>query len=98
MWGIYGQFLPVYLLVRIMYIMLNKVNTHHYSQTRPIHDMDGSYQSGACSQKSTELLCTLPKRMLQPIAISMYWHPKNSHDPANVWLRAQLLNAAGLQP
>lgn len=62
----------------------------------------------------TDLLCTLPKRMLQrftqtldifpppvslqPITISMYWHPKNSHDPANTWLRAQLLNAAGLQP
>lgn len=62
----------------------------------------------------TDLLCTLPKRMLQrftqtldifpppvslqPIAINMYWHPKNSHDPANAWLRAQLLNAAGLQP
>nr|WP_246859763.1 LysR substrate-binding domain-containing protein [Dickeya oryzae] len=62
----------------------------------------------------TDLLCTLPRRMLQrfgqaldifappvplqPIVISMYWHPKNSHDPANVWLRAQLLYAAGLQP
>lgn len=39
-----------------------------------------------------------PPLPLQPIVISMYWHPKNSHDPANVWLRAQLLYAAGLQP
>ncbi|WP_342320615.1 LysR family transcriptional regulator [Kosakonia sp. BYX6] len=62
----------------------------------------------------TDLLCTLPRRMLQrfaqtldiftpplalqPIAISMFWHPKNNHDPANAWLRAQLLNAAGVQP
>ncbi|QIZ51174.1 LysR family transcriptional regulator [Dickeya zeae] len=61
----------------------------------------------------TDLLCTLPRRMLQrfaqtldifepplplqPIVISMYWHPKNSHDPANVWLRTQLLCAVGLQ-
>ncbi len=59
---------------------------------------------------STDLLCTLPRRMLQrfsetldiftpplqlrPIAISMFWHPKNSHDPANQWLRAKIRNAA----
>lgn len=61
----------------------------------------------------TDLLCTLPRRMLQrfsetldlfsppmpvsPIAISMYWHPKNNHDPASKWLRSQLLVAAGLE-
>ena len=60
----------------------------------------------------TDLLCTLPRRMLQrfaetldlfspplplsPIVISMYWHPKNHHDPASKWLRSQLLAAAGL--
>lgn len=62
---------------------------------------------------STDLLCTLPERMLQrfastldifppplplqPITISMYWHPKNSQDPASLWLREQLLLAAGRQ-
>lgn len=54
MWGFAqwnGQFQRMLLLVRIMYIMLNKINAHHYNQTRPIHDMDGSYQSGVCSQK-----------------------------------------------
>lgn len=61
----------------------------------------------------TDLLCTLPRRMLQrfvqtldifppplplqPIAIGMFWHPKNSQDPANSWLRQQLLQAAGRQ-
>ncbi len=61
----------------------------------------------------TDLLCTLPRRMLQrfartldifppplplqPIAIGMYWHPKNSQDPANAWLREQLLQATGRQ-
>lgn len=61
----------------------------------------------------TDLLCTLPGRMLQrfaqtldifppplplaPITISMYWHARNNHDPANAWLRALLLNVAGLQ-
>lgn len=61
----------------------------------------------------TDLLCTLPRRMLQsfsqtldifspplplhPIPISMYWHARNSHDPANVWLRALLFSVAGLQ-
>ena len=62
----------------------------------------------------TDLICTLPGRMLQqfattldifpsslplqPIAISMFWHPKNSQDTANAWLREQLLLAAGRQP
>lgn len=61
----------------------------------------------------TDLLCTLPGRMLQrftqsldifppplpldPITISMYWHARNNHDPANVWLRALLLKVAGVQ-
>lgn len=60
----------------------------------------------------TDLLCTLPRRMLQqfaqtldlfspplpllPVTINMFWHPKNNHDPASKWLRAQLLTAAGL--
>lgn len=62
---------------------------------------------------STDLVCTLPGRMLrqfaatldifppplplQPIILYMYWHPKNGQDPASVWLREQLLQAAGRQ-
>ena len=38
-----------------------------------------------------------PPLPLQPITIYMYWHPKNSQDPANAWLREQLLQAAGRQ-
>lgn len=70
-----------------------------------------SYAVAPAIVAGTDLLCTLPKRMLQrfaqtldlfppplplqPIVIGMYWHPKNGQDPANVWLREQLLQAAG---
>ena len=72
-----------------------------------------SYAMAPALVASTDLVCTLPGRMLkqfastldifppplplQPITINMYWHPKNSQDPANAWLRGQLLRAAGRQ-
>jgi DNA-binding transcriptional LysR family regulator len=72
-----------------------------------------SYAVAPALVAGTDLVCTLPERMLkqfastldlfapplplQPITINMYWHPKNSHDPANAWLREQLLQAAGRQ-
>ncbi|HCM9224409.1 LysR family transcriptional regulator [Enterobacter bugandensis] len=72
-----------------------------------------SYAMAPALVASTDLVCTLPERMLkqfastldifppplplQPITINMYWHPKNSQDPANAWLRGQLLRAAGRQ-
>ena len=72
-----------------------------------------SYAMAPALVAGTDLVCTLPERMLkqfastldlfapplplQPITINMYWHPKNSQDPANAWLREQLLRAAGRQ-
>jgi DNA-binding transcriptional LysR family regulator len=72
-----------------------------------------SYAVAPALVAGTDLACTLPERMLkqfagtldlfapplplQPIIIYMYWHPKNSQDPANAWLREQLLQAAGRQ-
>lgn len=72
-----------------------------------------SYAMAPALIAGTDLVCTLPERMLkqfactldlfapplplQPITINMYWHPKNSQDPANAWLREQLLRAAGRQ-
>lgn len=72
-----------------------------------------SYAMAPAIVAGTDLICTLPKRMLQrftqtldifppplalqPIVIGMYWHPKNSQDPAHSWLREQLLRAAGRQ-
>ncbi|MCC2002835.1 LysR family transcriptional regulator [Enterobacter bugandensis] len=72
-----------------------------------------SYAMAPALVAGTDLVCTLPERMLkqfasildifppplplQPITINMYWHPKNSQDPANAWLRGQLLRAAGRQ-
>ncbi|MGX5107478.1 LysR family transcriptional regulator [Enterobacter cloacae] len=72
-----------------------------------------SYAMAPALVASTDLVCTLPGRMLrqfaatldmfppplplQPITLYMYWHPKNSQDPASVWLREQLLQAAGRQ-
>lgn len=60
----------------------------------------------------TNLLCTLPRRLLQrfassldvfepPIAfqrlsISAYWHPRNHEDAASTWFREQIFLAAGL--
>lgn len=61
---------------------------------------------------STDLICTLPRRMLQrftqtldifvppiplqPMAINLFWHPRKHSDPANLWLRGQIMAAAGL--
>jgi DNA-binding transcriptional LysR family regulator len=59
----------------------------------------------------SDLLCTLPTRMLRrfdaaldlfappvplkPIAISAYWHLRHQEDPGHSWLREQLFAAAG---
>lgn len=72
-----------------------------------------SYAMAPALVAGTDLVCTLPERMLkqfastldifppplplQPITINMYWHPKNSQDPANAWLRGHLLRTAGRQ-
>lgn len=61
---------------------------------------------------STNLLCTLPNRLLQrfgttldifeppiilpPVSISAYWHPRNHEDPMNRWFRSQIFHTAGL--
>ncbi len=61
---------------------------------------------------NTDLLCTLPRRLLHrftetldiftpplplpPVSVSAYWHPRNNDDSANIWLRSQIYLAAGL--
>ncbi|WAJ39165.1 LysR family transcriptional regulator [Pseudomonas sp. GOM7] len=60
----------------------------------------------------TDLLCTLPRRLLQQFATSLdlfeppivlpslslnaYWHPRNHEDAASIWLREQILSVAGV--
>lgn len=60
----------------------------------------------------TDLLCTLPRRLLQrfttsldifepPLALpslslNTYWHPRNHEDAASLWLREQIFSVAGL--
>ncbi|WP_416637561.1 LysR family transcriptional regulator [Pseudomonas sp. OHS18] len=60
----------------------------------------------------TDLLCTLPRRLLQQfsttldlfeppielpsLALNAYWHPRNHEDAASIWLREQILGAAGV--
>lgn len=71
-----------------------------------------SYATAPPLVASTDLFCTLPARLLQrftgsldlfhppvtlsPLAISLYWHPKNDGDAANRWLRKNILLAAGM--
>lgn len=59
----------------------------------------------------SDLLCTLPARMLRrfdaaldlfqppvslkPVAINAYWHPRHQEDTGHRWLREQLFEAAG---
>jgi DNA-binding transcriptional LysR family regulator len=59
----------------------------------------------------SNLLCTLPERMLrrfdaaldlfappvalQPVAISAYWHPRHQEDAGHRWLREELFAVAG---
>lgn len=72
-----------------------------------------SYATAPSLVASTDLLCTLPSRLLQrfvdsldlfktpvtlsPLSISIYWHPKNDDDAANRWLRKQIFSAAGIK-
>lgn len=60
----------------------------------------------------TDLLCTLPRRLLQQFSTSLdlfeppivlpslslnaYWHPRNHEDAASIWLREQILSVAGV--
>ncbi len=69
-----------------------------------------SYATAPPLVASTDLLCTLPRRLLQrftetldlfeppvqlaPLTISMFWHPKNDGDAANSWLRSQIFSVA----
>lgn len=62
---------------------------------------------------NTELLCTLPRRMLQrfsdtldlltpplpipPISIYMFWHPRYNNTASSQWIRAQILSVAELK-
>ncbi|ASR45175.1 LysR family transcriptional regulator [Xanthomonas citri pv. mangiferaeindicae] len=70
-----------------------------------------SYATAPALVANTDLLCTLPGRLLQrfgasldlfapPLAlpkvtISAYWHPRSRDDAASVWFRKQLFQAAG---
>ncbi|RWB66478.1 LysR family transcriptional regulator [Mesorhizobium sp.] len=70
-----------------------------------------SYAVAPTIVAGSDLLCTLPTRMLRhfdasldlfappislkTIGISAYWHPRHQEDPGHQWLRAQLFAAAG---
>ena len=70
-----------------------------------------SYAVAPTIVAGSDLLCTLPTRMLRrfdasldlfvppvslrPVAISAYWHPRHQEDPGHRWLREQLFAAAG---
>jgi DNA-binding transcriptional LysR family regulator len=79
------------------------------SQRRVVVSLHGFSQAPAFLAQ-TDLLCTAPSRFLRlyrdrldifetPIdlpkfAIPAFWHPRVRADPANVWLRARLVEAA----
>ncbi|HIE1389157.1 TPA: LysR family transcriptional regulator [Pseudomonas aeruginosa] len=70
-----------------------------------------SYALAPALVANTDLLCTLPRRLLQrfgasldlfapplklsEVAISAYWHPRTRDDDASIWFREQLFQAAG---
>lgn len=70
-----------------------------------------SYATAPALVAGTDLLCTLPRRLLKQFATSLdlfeppidlpslslnaYWHPRNHEDAANIWLREQVLQVAG---
>lgn len=69
-----------------------------------------SYALAPALVANTDLLCTLPRRLLQrfgasldlfapplklpEVAISAYWHPRTRDDDASIWFREQLFQAA----
>lgn len=69
-----------------------------------------SYATAPAFIAGSDMLCTLPRRLLQqfaksldlfeppvtlkPIQISAYWHPRRQDDPAHRWLRNTLFEAA----
>lgn len=73
-----------------------------------------SYALAPALVANTDLLCTLPKRLLQrfdaaldlfvpplklpEVTISAYWHPRTRDDAASAWFREQLFLAAGQSP
>lgn len=66
-----------------------------------------SYALAPIVVEASDLLCTLPKHLLQrfgpsldlfepPVALrdfqlSAYWHPRNQDDPAHIWLRDRII-------
>ncbi|WP_337245280.1 LysR substrate-binding domain-containing protein [Luteimonas sp. gir] len=71
-----------------------------------------SYATAPALVANTDLMCTLPGRLLQrfdasldlfapplalpKITIRAYWHPRSRDDAASVWFRTQLFQAAGV--
>jgi len=71
-----------------------------------------SYAIAPSLVAGTDLLCTLPRRLLMQfsatldifspplplpaITLDAYWHPRNHQDAASVWLREQVFWAAGI--
>lgn len=71
-----------------------------------------SYAMAPALVAGTDLLCTLPRRLLRQFATSLdlfeppidlpslslniYWHPRNHEDAASIWLREQVLQVAGV--
>lgn len=71
-----------------------------------------SYAMAPALVAGTDLLCTLPRRLLRQFATSLdlfeppidlpslslniYWHPRNHEDVASIWLREQVLQVAGV--
>ena len=80
-------------------------------RTRVVAMSVQSYAVAPTIVAGSDLLCTLPTRMLRhfdasldlfvppvplkPVAISAYWHSRHHDDPAHRWLREQLFAAAG---
>lgn len=71
-----------------------------------------NYAAAPAFIAGSEMLCTLPQRLLQrfsasldlflppisfaPVQVRAYWHPRYQDDPAHQWLRSRLFAAAGI--
>ncbi|WP_026790210.1 LysR family transcriptional regulator [Pleomorphomonas oryzae] len=81
------------------------------NRTRQIAMSVQSYAVAPTIIAGSDLLCTLPARMLRhfdasldlfeppvslkPIGVGAYWHPRQQEDPGHQWLRKQLFAVAG---
>lgn len=81
-------------------------------RTRQVVMSTQSYAMAPPIVASTDLICTLPRRMLQrftqaldlfspplpmpQMAIGMFWHPRKQNDSASLWLREKVKQAAGV--